>query len=83
MRTYVIFSSSEISTIDFTEVLQTSADTCRYSLDNSLCIVSWYSDFGTPLCVESLTTKQAYLTHEEILEITATEAWTSPAEETP
>lgn len=76
--TYVIFNVSELPLIDFTQVLQTSIETCRKSVDETQTLVKWYSDNGVPTCVQSLTTKSQYYTHDEILEIMSTPAWTEP-----
>lgn len=74
--TYVIFDVSELDTIDFTQVEQTSAETCRRSLDGLQTLVKWAGTL--PTCVEALTTKGPYLTQDEILVIMATPAWTDP-----
>ena len=74
--TYVIFDVSELDKIDFTQVMQTSAETCRISIDELQTLVKW--EGGTPPCILSLTTKGSYLTQDEILEIMATPAWTGP-----
>lgn len=39
--TYVIFDVSELSTIDFNLVEQTSAETCRLSIDRLQTLVKW------------------------------------------
>lgn len=76
--TYVIFNVSELPLIDFTQVLQTSIETCRKSIDETQTLVKWYTDNGVPTCVQSLTTKSQHYTHDEILEIMSTPAWTDP-----
>lgn len=73
-RQYVIFDVSELHLIDFNQVLETSADTVRRSVDGTLTFVKWDGD--VPACVESLTTKGEYLTHGEILGIINTNEWT-------
>lgn len=40
-RQYMIFNVSEAASIDFNEVLQTSAETLRKSNDNSKSFVKW------------------------------------------
>ena len=40
-RQYMIFDISEINTIDFTEVLQTSAETLRITNDGLKSFVKW------------------------------------------
>lgn len=76
-RNYVIFDVTELPTIDFTQVLETSADTVRKSIDGTKTFVKWDGEM-VPSCVETLTTKSQYYTYEEILNILSTEEWTSP-----
>ena len=40
-RKYVIIEASEVSTVDFSKVHETSASTLRYSLDNSKTFVKF------------------------------------------
>jgi hypothetical protein len=72
-RQFVIFDVSELDKIDFTQVLETSAETVRKSVDGIKTFVKW--EGGVPACVESLTTKGDYLTYEEILYILETPEW--------
>jgi hypothetical protein len=74
-RQYVIFSVEELSKINFTEVLETSADTVRKSIDGTKTFVKWEND--VPSCIETLETKSSYYTHEEIIVILSGEEWTS------
>ena len=71
MRTYCIINSSEVSGLDFDQVLQTSADTLRYSVDGSKALLKYEGDQPS-----FLSGKQEY-THSEILAILATDEWTS------
>ena len=71
MRTYVIIDASEVSSVDFDQVLQTSADTLRYSVDVSKALLKYE---GTQPFV--LLGKTEY-THEEILNILSGPEWTS------
>lgn len=77
-RNFVIFNVEELSLIDFTQVLETSAETVRKSVDGTLTFVKW--DGEVPHCVENLTTKSEYHTYDEMLEILSGEDWTSPME---
>lgn len=72
MRTYVIINSSDVSSVDFSKVSETSADTLRYSLDGSKTFVKFEGD--TPSFLEGKT----QYTHSEILAILATDEWTDP-----
>ena len=75
-RNYVIFNTSELEKIDFTQVLETSAETVRRSVDSTKTFVKWDGD--VPACVETLTTKEEYLTHEEILNVLNGPEWNPP-----
>jgi len=72
-RRWVIFNVSEISTIDFNDVLEFSQDTVRKSRDNTLVLVKY--DGSMPSSVSSLTTKSQEYTYDEILPILATNVW--------
>ena len=74
-RQFMIFSVSELDNIDFTQVLETSADTVRRSVDGTLTFVKWEGTM--PQCVVDLTTKQGPYTYAEILEILSGLEWTS------
>jgi hypothetical protein len=71
-RNYVIIDASEVSSVDFDQVLETSADTLRYNIAGTKTFVKYEGD--TPSFLEG---KTAY-THSEMLEILAGEEWTDP-----
>jgi hypothetical protein len=75
-RQFMIFNVSELSNINFNEVLETSQDTVRKSIDQTKTFVKWDGE-TTPLSVENLTTKEGPYNYEEILSILSTEEWTS------
>lgn len=75
-RKYVIFNVSELDSIDFSQVLETSSDTVRKSLDGLLTFVKYEGNM--PSSVSSLTTKTQEYTHSEILTILAGSNWTDP-----
>ncbi len=78
-RKYVIFDCSELPSVNFSEVMETSADTVRKSVDQTKTFVKYE---GTqPASVAALTTKSQEYTHEEILAILATSEWTAPLTE--
>lgn len=74
----MIFNVSELDQIDFTQVLETSADTVRKSVDETKTFVKWDGE-AIPDCVLDLLTKEGPYTYEEILTILATEEWTNPS----
>lgn len=75
-RKYVIIPATEINNINFSEVLETSAETCRLSTDRTKTIVKY--EGAQPPTVAALSTKSQEYTHEEILAILATPEWTAP-----
>lgn len=76
-REYMIFNVSEIDNVDFTQVLETSKETVRKSVDGTKTFVKWEGN-TIPTTVSSLTTKVGPYTHSEILTILATDEWTDP-----
>jgi hypothetical protein len=74
-REFMIFSTTELDQIDFTQVHETSIDTVRKSVDDTLTFVKW--DGNIPSSVNALTTKQGPYTYEEILIILQGPEWTS------
>jgi hypothetical protein len=76
-REFMIFNVSELPQIDFTQVLETSIDTVRKSVDETKTFVKWDGTI-IPSSVDSLTTKEGPYTYEEMLTILATPEWTDP-----
>ena len=68
-RKYVIINASEVSSVDFSQVNETSASTLRYSNDDSQTFVKFDGD--TP---SFLSGKTSY-THSQILTVLAGEDW--------
>ena len=70
MKNYVIIDASEVSSVDFDQVMQTSADTLRYSVDGSKALLKYE---GTQPFF--LLGKTEY-NQEEILSILSGPEWT-------
>ena len=71
-RKYIILEASDASSIDFDKVLETSADTLRWNLDNTKTFVKYEGNkpgflYGKPV-----------LTHAEIHAELAGAEWTDP-----
>ena len=75
-RNYMIFNVSELNLINFNEVLETSINTVRKSIDETKTLVKW-DDETIPTTVQSLTTKEGPYSHSEILTIMATSEWSN------
>ena len=74
-RNYVIIAASELDKVDFTQVMETSADTLRYSIDGQYTFVKFEGE--TPAFFGLINDKSPEYTHSEILEILAGPDWTS------
>lgn len=77
-RKYLIFPVEYVSSIDFSTVCETSAETLRYSVDNTLTFVKW--DDEQPECTKNIPNSQGPYSHKEILEILSKETWVKPEE---
>jgi hypothetical protein len=73
----MIFNVNELPQIDFTQVLESSAETVRKSVDGTKTFVKWDGE-SVPSSVDSLTTKEGPYTYEEMLSILSTEVWSAP-----
>ena len=78
-RNFMIFSTSETGSIDFTEVLETSAETLRLSVDGSKSFVKWDGE-TIPTSVDSLSTKEGPYTYDEISNILTGSTWVDNTE---
>jgi hypothetical protein len=78
-RNFAIFSLTEIEKIDFTQVLETSAETLRVSSDGTKSFIKW--DGEPPEFVETLETLEGLYTYSEMLEILSGEEWVSDLED--
>jgi len=72
-RDFMIFDTSETGSIDFNNVLETSAATLRLNVSGSRTFVKWDGD--VPTSVSSLTTKEGPYTHQQILTILTGSEW--------
>ncbi len=74
MITYITINTDELSLVDFNEVLETSIDTVRLSVDGIETVLKW--EGAEPSFVSTLSSYEGPYTHEEILIIMATPEWT-------
>ena len=76
MSTYIIINMTEVGLVDFNEVLETSEETLRLSVDGLQTVIKWGG--GEPSFVSTLSSYDGPYTHTEILDILATPEWTDP-----
>lgn len=78
-RKYVIIPTAEIGSVDFAEVMETSAETCRYSVDETQTFVKY--EGAIPASVAAITGISQEYSHEEILTILSGLDWTPANDE--
>lgn len=77
-RNFMIFNVSEINKINFDEVLESSIDTIRKSVDETKTFVKW-SGNTIPNSVQTLTTSEGPYTYDEIIVILNSTDWVEPS----
>ena len=75
-RYFMIFDVSELGSVDFNQVLETSSETVRLNISGSKTFVKWDGEI-TPSSINALTTKEGPYTYTQILNILTGSAWTS------
>jgi hypothetical protein len=78
-RKYVIIPTSEISNVNFSEVMESVPNTCRYSTDGTKTFVKY--DGAQPPSVAAIVGKSQEYSNDEIIDMLSTEEWTSPIQE--
>jgi len=76
-RQFIIFPVTEISKVDFTQILETSEDTVRKSVDQTKTFIKWDTE-EQPAFIDTLLNIEGPYTYDEIVDILATEEWTLP-----
>ena len=74
MRTFIFFNSSEKGILEYSQLVETSPDTLRVSLDGSKTFVSYETE-TMPDTIQALTSYIGPLTYEETITILQTAEW--------
>ena len=74
-RQYVIINASDVSSVNFDDVLETSGDTLRYNVAGDETFVKY--EGPKPRCLYGKDT----LSHSAMLTVLSGEAWTETIEE--
>ncbi|MAH45463.1 hypothetical protein CMI37_06520 [Candidatus Pacearchaeota archaeon] len=72
-KKYVIIPASRVASIDFSQVLESSADTLRYSLNGAQTFIKYRGTRPSFLDEDDVE-----LTHTEIMEVLNHEDWAGP-----
>ena len=74
-RTYAFAITSDIGSVDFTQVMETSADTVRKSIDESQFILKWYTANEPSFITNGSVTLAWSGTHAECLNRLTSSFW--------
>jgi hypothetical protein len=75
-ETYAIININDLDKVDFSQVIQTNADTVRKSLDESKFVLKWNE---TPQFItDGSIVPLEILTHFECLDLMETPEWSKP-----
>ena len=73
---YAIINTSDLSSIDFSQIGETSVNTLRYNLANTEFVIKWNT---TPTFISDGTVVPvSELTHAEALALMQTAEWSEP-----
>lgn len=76
-REFMIFPVSELNKIDFNQILETSSETVRKSVDGLKTFVKWNGS-DIPSSVQNVEMKEGPYTYNEIMIILNTSEWSFP-----
>ena len=77
-RTYSFIETSDIGSVDFSQVMETSSATVRKSIDETQFILKWYTaDWPTFIAPSGSVTPVWEGSHEECLNQLTSSFWTS------
>ena len=75
-RNYIIFNMSEINSVDFSQVMEKSAETIRKSINENKTFVKWEGS-KMPHSINSLQTIEGPYSHSEMVKIMTSREWSS------
>ncbi len=74
-QTYGIINTSDLASVDFTQVMPNQSDEVRYSLDGLMFVVKWEEDHEPTFITDGTIVPVSILTHELCLELMQTSEW--------
>lgn len=77
-RTYAVIELTDIGKIDFAQVSENSVFTVRKSLDDTQFVIKWVDGYTPTFITDGSVIPVGTYTHEEILILMATPAWSEP-----
>ena len=75
MRHYVIIPAEKINEVDFNKVLESSPQTCRYSLDGSMTFVKYVGEM--PESIKNIPGRSQSYSQTDFLNLLKGEDWSN------
>lgn len=75
---YAIININDLDNVDFTQIGETSSETIRKSLDETMFVIKWQTE--PDFIKDDVVIPLQVLTHEECLELMNTPEWSKPFE---
>ena len=72
---YAIININDLDNVDFTQIGETSSETIRKSLDETMFVIKWQTE--PDFIKDDVVIPLQVLTHEECLELMNTSEWTN------
>ena len=76
-RTYSTALTTDLGNVDFSQVMETSANTVRKSIDETQFVLKWYKDHIPTFISDDSVELTWSGSHANCLTLMATEAWSS------
>ncbi len=77
-QTYGIINTSDLASVDFTQVTPNQSDEVRCSLDGLMFVIKWEEHNIPTFITDGTIVPVATLIHELCLELMQTPAWSEP-----
>ena len=77
-QTYGIINTSDLASVDFTQVMPNQSDEVRYSLDGLMFVVKWEEDHEPTFITDGTIVPVSILDHALCLELMQTPEWSEP-----
>jgi len=77
---YGIIASTDLGSVDFSQVYPKSSGQLRYSLDNSQFVIKWEQDHEPTFITDGTIVPAAILSHADCLTLMSTPEWSEPIE---
>ena len=81
IKTYAIINIGDLAKIDFNQILQTSTETIRESVNEGFFVIKWIEGNEPSFITDGEVIPESILNHDEALELMNTESWKTPIEE--